>query len=146
VRSACFHVPAPRRYSVKNRYLVNVIGQLMFFFKNVIWRPCQLVLYGVGDRWTKEYEMLVQYCWQCETEILGEKSFPPTLCPPQIPHRMTWDWTRVERRVTKRLSHGLALLFRSDVTRSDTENTYKHTRANMELNNEFAVTHGAPPL
>ena len=48
--------------------------------------------------------------------------------------------------MTKRPSHGLALLFRSDVTRSDTENTYKHTRANMELNNQFTVTHGAPPL
>ena len=48
--------------------------------------------------------------------------------------------------MTKRLIHGLALLFRSDVTRSDTENTYKHTRANMELNNEFTVTHGAPRL
>jgi hypothetical protein len=34
--------------------------------------------------------------WNCQrkTEVLGEKPVPVSLCPPQIPHRLTRDRTR----------------------------------------------------
>jgi hypothetical protein len=29
--------------------------------------------------------------WWNDTEVLGEKTFTVTICPPQIPHELTWD-------------------------------------------------------
>jgi len=39
-------------------------------------------------RWTNEYEALVELHGHGKTEVLGEKSVPVPLCPPQIPHRL----------------------------------------------------------
>jgi hypothetical protein len=36
----------------------------------------------------------VEWNWQGKTEVLGEKPLPVPLCPPQIPHGLTWDWSR----------------------------------------------------
>jgi hypothetical protein len=36
----------------------------------------------------------VEWNWQGETEVLGEKTVLVPLCPPQIPHGLTRDWTR----------------------------------------------------
>jgi hypothetical protein len=32
------------------------------------------------------------------------------LCPPKIPHYLTWDGTRGEKSATNRLSYGTAIL------------------------------------
>jgi hypothetical protein len=37
----------------------------------------------------------VEWNWQGKTEVLREKPVPVPLCPPQIPHRLTRDRTRV---------------------------------------------------
>jgi hypothetical protein len=36
----------------------------------------------------------VEWNWQGKTEILRDKPVPVSLCPPQIPHGLTWDRTR----------------------------------------------------
>jgi hypothetical protein len=35
----------------------------------------------------------VELNWHGKTEVLGEKPVPVPLCPPQIPHGLTWDQT-----------------------------------------------------
>jgi hypothetical protein len=59
-------------------------------------------------------EALVEWNWQGKTEVLGENPVPVPLCPPQIPHGLTWNWTRASavrgRRLTACLSHGTAIL------------------------------------
>jgi hypothetical protein len=35
----------------------------------------------------------VEWNWHGKTEVLGEKPVPVPLCPPQIPHGPTRDWT-----------------------------------------------------
>jgi hypothetical protein len=35
----------------------------------------------------------VEWYWQGKTEGLWEKPVPVPLCPPQIPHGLTWAWT-----------------------------------------------------
>jgi hypothetical protein len=42
--------------------------------------------------------------WQGKTEVLGEKSVPVPLCPPQIPHGLTRDWTRDSAAGGRRLT------------------------------------------
>jgi hypothetical protein len=40
--------------------------------------------------------LLMEHRWsetEGETEVLGEKPVPVPLCPPQIPHGLTWDRT-----------------------------------------------------
>jgi hypothetical protein len=51
----------------------------------------------------------VEWNSQGKTEVFGEKPVPVPCCPPQIPHGPTLSG---ERPVTKRLSHGTALLKR----------------------------------
>jgi hypothetical protein len=36
----------------------------------------------------------VEWNWQGKTEVLDENPVPVPLCPPQIPHGLTWDRTR----------------------------------------------------
>jgi hypothetical protein len=36
----------------------------------------------------------VEWNWHVKTEVLAEKPAPVPLCPPQIPHGLTWDRTR----------------------------------------------------
>jgi hypothetical protein len=36
----------------------------------------------------------VEWNWHGKPEELGEKPVPVSLCPPQIPHGLTWDRTR----------------------------------------------------
>jgi hypothetical protein len=78
------------------------------------WRK---TLYSVGGRWMNEYGALVEWYWQGKTEVLGEKTVPVPLCPPQISHRLTWDRTLASavsgRRLTV-LTHGVAFCRRSD--------------------------------
>jgi hypothetical protein len=52
----------------------------------------------------------VEWQWQGKTEILWEKPILVPLCPPQIPHGLTRDWTRVGRPATNRRSHGTVLV------------------------------------
>jgi hypothetical protein len=40
------------------------------------------------------YGALKEWYWQAKTKVLGEKSVPVPLCPPQIPHEVAWDWTQ----------------------------------------------------
>jgi hypothetical protein len=44
-----------------------------------------------------DVEQLVETELAGETEVLGEKSIPVLLCPPQIPHDLTWDRTPSHR-------------------------------------------------
>jgi hypothetical protein len=48
----------------------------------------------------------VEWNWQGKTEVLGERPVPVPLCPPQMPHGLTWDRTRASavggRRLTAR--------------------------------------------
>ena len=37
---------------------------------------------------------MVEWHWQGRTEVLRYKPVPLPLCPPQISHGLTWDWTR----------------------------------------------------
>jgi hypothetical protein len=46
-----------------------------------------LRLYGVGDVW-----MSMQH-WEGKADEVGEKPVHVTLCVPQIPLALTWDWT-----------------------------------------------------
>jgi hypothetical protein len=46
-------------------------------------------------RWMNEYETLVELHGHGKTAVLGEESVPVPLSPPQIPHALTWDQTRV---------------------------------------------------
>ena len=39
-------------------------------------------------RWRNEYEALVELHGHRKTEVLGEKSVPVPLSPPQIPHAL----------------------------------------------------------
>jgi hypothetical protein len=48
----------------------------------------------------------VEWNWQGKTEVLGEKSVPVPLCPPQIPHGRTQDRTRTS--AVRGLSYGTA--------------------------------------
>jgi hypothetical protein len=41
-----------------------------------------------------EYRALVKWYWQRKTEIVGAKSDPVPFSTSQIPHRLTWHWTR----------------------------------------------------
>jgi hypothetical protein len=47
---------------------------------------------------------LVEWNWQGKTEVLGEKPVPVPLCPPQIPHKLTWDRTRASAVRGQRLT------------------------------------------
>jgi hypothetical protein len=42
--------------------------------------------------------------WQGNIEVLGEKPVPVPLCPPQIPHGLTWNWTRNSAAGSRRLT------------------------------------------
>jgi hypothetical protein len=45
--------------------------------------------------WMKcEYGALVEWYWYGKPEVLLQKPVPSQLCPPQFPHRLTWDWTQ----------------------------------------------------
>jgi hypothetical protein len=49
--------------------------------------------------------------WQGKPKYSGNKPAPAPLCPPQIPHHLTWDRTEaaaVGSRATNRLSYGTA--------------------------------------
>jgi hypothetical protein len=46
----------------------------------------------------------VEWNWQGKTEVLGEKSVPVPLCPPQIPHGLTRDRTPVSAVGGQRLT------------------------------------------
>jgi hypothetical protein len=37
---------------------------------------------------------MVEWNWQGKTEVLGEKPVPVPLCPLQIPHGLTRNWSR----------------------------------------------------
>ena len=47
---------------------------------------------------------LVEWHWQGRTEALGEKPVTVPLCIPQIPHGLTWYWTRVYAVTGRRLN------------------------------------------
>jgi hypothetical protein len=51
--------------------------------------------------------------WNCQgkPEVIGGNPVPVPLCPPQIPHGLMRDRTRVGRPATNRLSHGTARFF-----------------------------------
>jgi hypothetical protein len=46
----------------------------------------------------------VEWYWQEKTEELGEKPVPVPLCPPQIPHGLTWERTRASAVRGRRLT------------------------------------------
>jgi hypothetical protein len=46
----------------------------------------------------------VELYWQGKTEGLGEKSVPVLLCPPQIPHGLTCEWTQASAERSRRLT------------------------------------------
>jgi hypothetical protein len=46
----------------------------------------------------------VEWNWQGKTEVLGKKPVPVPLCPPQIPHGLTRDWTRASAVRGRRLT------------------------------------------
>jgi len=52
----------------------------------------------------------VEWHWQGETKVLGEKQVSVSLCSPQIPHRLTWARTRPSAVWVRRLTavlHGV---------------------------------------
>jgi hypothetical protein len=63
--------------------------------KYVMYRRCQLLsLNSAGGRWLNSMKK-----WRNVTDrgtrSIRTRSVPVTLCQPQIPHWITWDWTRV---------------------------------------------------
>jgi hypothetical protein len=46
----------------------------------------------------------VEWNWQGNTEVVGEKPVPVPLCPPQIPHGLTRDRTRASAMGGQRLT------------------------------------------
>jgi hypothetical protein len=46
----------------------------------------------------------VEWNWQGKTEVFGEKPVPLSLCPPQIPHGLTWDRTQASVVSGRRLT------------------------------------------
>jgi hypothetical protein len=65
----------------------------------------------------------VEWNWQGKTEVLGEKPVPAPLCPPQIPHGLTRDWTRASA-VIGRLLTAWAMARPTIVSRSRNVYTY----------------------
>jgi hypothetical protein len=52
----------------------------------------QIVLFNDAvNYWDDGDEALVEWYWQRETEVLGDKPVPEPFCSPYIPHRMDWD-------------------------------------------------------
>ena len=49
------------------------------------WSTGRKTLYSVGGRWMNEYGAMVEWYWQGETEVLGEKPVPMPLHLPEIP-------------------------------------------------------------
>jgi hypothetical protein len=46
----------------------------------------------------------VEWNWQGKTKELREKPVPVPLCPPQIPHGLTQDWTQASAVGGQRLT------------------------------------------
>jgi len=97
------------------------------------WSTGRETLYSVGVRWMNGYGTLVEWYWQWNAEVLGEKNYivwvvgkwmgmehwwngtdgktevlgekPVTvpLCPPQISHGLTWFWTQASAVTGRRL-------------------------------------------
>jgi len=61
-------------------------------------------LYRVGGRWMNGYGALVEWYWQGETEVLGEKPVTVPLCPPPNSHVLNWDQDRVSALKGRRQS------------------------------------------
>jgi hypothetical protein len=45
-----------------------------------------------------------EWYWRGKTEVLGGKPVPVPLCPPQIPHGLTWDRTRASAVTGRQLT------------------------------------------
>jgi hypothetical protein len=50
-------------------------------------------------------ELLVEWEVTGHTEVLGNKSPPVPLCPPQVPYDLTWNYTRTAAVGIRRLLH-----------------------------------------
>jgi hypothetical protein len=62
--------------------------------------------YGTdGSRVNCVHGASAEWYRQWETELLGDKYFPLSICPPQIPHWRPWDRTRSSPLTGRRLTH-----------------------------------------
>ena len=44
--------------------------------------------------WLVSMEVVLEWCQHDKMEVLRQKPVPMPLCPPQILHELTWDWTQ----------------------------------------------------
>lgn len=89
-----------------------------------ICHPCRAIAHPPKDWWTVE--------WQWGTrDVLGGKPIPLPLCPPRIPQRLPYNWTRI--CVTRRQWHGA---WAKDITPHNQSHAGKVLL--RELNREFA--------
>jgi len=59
------------------------------------WSAGRETLYSVSGRWMNECGVMVEWYWQGNTEVPGEKPVIVPLSPPQMPHWLVSGWTRV---------------------------------------------------
>jgi hypothetical protein len=66
-------------------------------------QPWKLIVQPLWWSWRERWSFFfispsngapVEWNWQGKTKVLGKKPVPVPLCPPQIPHGPTRDWTR----------------------------------------------------
>ena len=77
---------------INNDFLSTINGS----HKRIVWRCCNLLrLNRIDDRRMNEYEALVEWQWQGKTAVLGWKPVLLPLCPPQIPHFLSWFWAGI---------------------------------------------------
>jgi hypothetical protein len=66
------------------------------------WMPAYVTILRIPQMiWV--WRATVEWYWQGKTEELGEKRVPESLCPPQIPHGLTWMRTRASAVRDRRL-------------------------------------------
>jgi hypothetical protein len=67
------------------------------------WMPAYVSMVNIPQMiWV--WRATVELYWQGKTEELGEKPVPVPLCPPQIPHGLTWARTRASAVRGRRLT------------------------------------------
>jgi len=77
------------------------------------------ILTPPGQLKDKELGPLVEWYKQGTAEVMGEKFVPVPLCPPQIPHGLTWNYTQASalagRRTPPPVLHGVSYVTRRNI-------------------------------
>jgi hypothetical protein len=105
------HQNSTRVNSFHYCYMTNLnITSIRMFFpwrwggsSTLAWMPTYVSILRIPQMvWV--WRATVEWYWQGTTEELGEKPFPVPLCPPQIPHGLTWARTRASAVTGRRLT------------------------------------------